>query len=53
MYWYELFKSEIYELWVFLGKLVIGLVVKVFKGKYDVISLVFKNLIYLFRKEDV
>lgn len=52
-HWHEPLKSEIHELWVSLGKPATGPVVKALKGKYDVTSSALKNLIYLFRKEDV
>lgn len=48
-HWHEPLKSEIYEIWISLGKPTTGPVVKALKGKYDVTASALKNLIYEFR----
>ena len=49
-HWHEPLKSEIYDLWINLGKPTTGPVVKALKGKYDVKPSALKNLIYSFRE---
>lgn len=48
-HWHEPLKSEIYEIWLSLGKPTTGPVIKALKGKYEVTSNALKNLIYSFR----
>ena len=49
LHWHEPLKSEIYEIWISLGKPTTGPVVKALKGKYNVTPSALKNLIYSFR----
>lgn len=48
-HWHEPLRSEIYQIWIDLGKPTTGPVVKALRGKYDVTSSALKNLIYEFR----
>ena len=48
-HWHEPLRSEIYQIWIDLGKPTTGPVVKALRGKYDVTSSALKDLIYEFR----
>lgn len=48
-HWHEPLKSEIYQIWLDLGKPTTGPVVKALVGKYEVTASALKNLIYEFR----